>query len=91
MENTFHIYDKNLKHKEFYFFFGTWIEECDTWDKNSYYHGFLITINDIVIPTKIPYLVYKQIPDKLKRSPINNQYHRFKISQDGSVISNIEK
>lgn len=91
MEKTFHIYDNFLKHKEFYFFFGTWIEESDTWDKEAYYHGFLITINDIVIPAKIPYMVYKQIPDKLKRSPTCNQYHRFRVSKEGSILSNIDK
>lgn len=89
--NTFHIYDSELSGKDFYFFFGTWVEETDPWDNNGYYHGYLITTKDEIIQTRIPSRIYDQIPQELKRGPQKNHYYRFRINNDGSIVSNITK
>jgi hypothetical protein len=86
---TFHIYDEQLTGKEFYYFFGTHIEEIDPWDTNSMYHGFLITTKDEVIPAKIPMMVYRDIPSTLKKEPRSNNYNRFKVSNGGKIVSRV--
>ena len=88
--DTFHIYDKDLQRFEFYYFFGTHIEEESPWDPLSMYCGFLITTSGEILKTKIPISVYEKIPNILKRDPIENSRNRFYISSSGDIIYNFK-
>lgn len=86
--NYIHIHDKSLLPYEFVYFFCTHVEENYSWTSSEYY-GILITNSGLPMKVKIPESMYSEIPSKLKNQPILSSFYRFRINQEGTIISNL--
>lgn len=81
-----HIYDlEKIANKkiEFNYLVVTHIQRLSFWDKNAIYYGFIFTVDNEIFKVKIPYNVYKQIPDNMKY--IKEDSKRFKIDEYGQI------